>query len=59
MKAILFLVLPALLVISCATDEGSATPGYYRPGSPGDGVSKFGVFIAPTKQPEIIVAPAK
>jgi len=53
------LYIPLLLIsglTSCATDNGTATPGYYRAGNPDDGVSRFGLFLAPNSQPEIIPA---
>lgn len=51
------LFLGALLLVlctGCVTEHGSATPGYYKPGLPGDPASRFGIFIE-GPQPVIIV----
>ena len=62
MKTII-LAITSLALVSCATDQGTATPGYYRPGFPGDGVSQLGVFIVPRlpspEEPIPIVTPTK
>lgn len=43
---------------SCAIDQGSATPGYYKQATPADPKAKFGLFIEPAFQPAK-VEPAK
>jgi hypothetical protein len=53
MKTLILAALVVLGLSSCATDRGTATPGYFRPGYPGDGVSQLGVFIVP-KLPEVV-----
>jgi hypothetical protein len=57
------LAVMTLALMSCATDQGTATPGYYSPAAPGSPGAKFGILIVPripsSEEPVIIQLPAK
>ena len=47
-----------LMLTGCATEHGSATPGYWAPSTPADPKAEFGILVKPTL-PAPKVEPAK
>ena len=55
MKALL--ILPIILLASCANKYGSAEIGFYKPALPFEEGAQFGAFVV--ANPEAIIKPSK